>query len=86
LTAGAIVAQIVVRNLEEEVKQRLKDRAAEHGRSAEEEAREILRSALLVEAEPAPPLGTRLLARFADAGLDEPIPELRGTPARPAEL
>ena len=40
------MAQLIVRNLEEEVVQRLKVRAAEHGRSAEAEHREILRQAL----------------------------------------
>jgi antitoxin FitA len=31
-------------------------------------------------------LGSRIAARFADMGLDEDIPELRGQPARPAEF
>jgi plasmid stability protein len=39
--------QLIVRNLEEEVVQALKIRAARHGRSAEAEHREILREALL---------------------------------------
>ena len=39
--------QLIVRNLEEEVVQALKIRAARHGRSAEAEHREILRAALL---------------------------------------
>ena len=38
---------LTVRNLEEDVVRRLRIRAAEHGRSAEAEHREILRSALL---------------------------------------
>lgn len=38
--------QLIVRNLEEEVVQALKLRAARHGRSAEAEHREILRQAL----------------------------------------
>ena len=40
-------SQLIVRNLEEEVVQELKLRAARHGRSAEAEHREILRQALL---------------------------------------
>ncbi len=40
------MAQFVVRHLEDEVKKRLKRRAARHGRSIEEEARDILRNAL----------------------------------------
>jgi phosphopantothenoylcysteine decarboxylase/phosphopantothenate--cysteine ligase len=39
------MAQLVVRNPEEEVKARLRDRAARNGRSMEEEIREILRDA-----------------------------------------
>jgi plasmid stability protein len=39
------MAQILVRGLENEVVDRLKDRAASHGRSLESEARSILESA-----------------------------------------
>lgn len=38
--------QLVVRDLPEEIVRRLKERALEHGRSAEAEHREILRVAL----------------------------------------
>jgi antitoxin FitA len=40
------MASITVRNLEEKLKHRLKVRAAQNGRSMEQEAREILKSAL----------------------------------------
>ncbi|HEX4955172.1 MAG TPA: DNA-binding protein [Thermoanaerobaculia bacterium] len=40
------MAQLVVRNLDEELVKELKLRAARHGRSAEAEHREILRLAL----------------------------------------
>lgn len=40
------MAQLLVRNIESEVVRELKVRAARHGRSAEEEHREILRRAL----------------------------------------
>jgi plasmid stability protein len=43
-------SQLVVRNLEAKVVRALKVRAARHGRSAEAEHREILRQALLPEA------------------------------------
>ena len=39
--------RLIVRNLEEEVVRELKERAARHSRSAEDEHREILRQALL---------------------------------------
>ena len=41
------MAQLIVRNLEEDVVRELKLRAVRHGRSAEEEHREILRQALV---------------------------------------
>lgn len=41
------MATLTVRNLDDEVVKRLRVRAAEHGRSAEAEHREILRAALL---------------------------------------
>ena len=41
------MGQLTVRNVEDEVIRRLKIRAAEHGRSAEAEHREILKQALL---------------------------------------
>ncbi|MRH21335.1 FitA-like ribbon-helix-helix domain-containing protein, partial [Rhodovulum strictum] len=37
------MASITIRNLDDDVKRRLRIRAAEHGRSMEEEVREILR-------------------------------------------
>jgi plasmid stability protein len=40
------VASITIRNLDEATKQKLRVRAAEHGRSMEEEARNILRAAV----------------------------------------
>ena len=40
------MAQLIVRNIEDELVRRLKVRAAEKGRSAEAEHREILRQAL----------------------------------------
>lgn len=60
--------QLIVRNLEEEVVQALKIRAARHGRSAEAEHREILREALL-PAKPRKTLKDLLLAMPA-AGED----------------
>jgi len=40
------MSSIIIRNLEPNVKNRLRMRAARHGRSMEEEARDILRAAL----------------------------------------
>jgi antitoxin FitA len=80
------MAQLVVRNLEEEVKAKLQQRALRNGRSTEEEVREILRDAVKDENAPRPKLGSRLAARFRGVGLDDEIPEQRGQLARPAEL
>ena len=80
------MAQLLVRNLEDDVKAKLKRRARRHGRSTEEEVREILRSAVRHEGRSAAPLGTRIGARFAGTGLDAEIPELRGQPARAVDL
>ena len=40
------MAQLIVRNVDDDLVRRLKRRAAEHGRSAEEEHRHLLREAL----------------------------------------
>jgi plasmid stability protein len=76
------VAQFIVRNLEEDVKARLKRRAARNGRSMEEEARHILRNAVKSENQPARRLGSRIAARFGKASLPGELPELRGQAPR----
>ena len=53
------MASITIRNLDDEVKTRLRLRAAGHGRSMEEEARTILREA--VDREPEPENLTRFI-------------------------
>jgi len=45
------MATMTIRNLDDDVKARLRVRAAQHGRSMEEEARSILRSVLSTPAE-----------------------------------
>ena len=49
LLSGDSMSQLIVRNLEPEVAQALRRRAAEHGRSAEAKHPEILRGALLID-------------------------------------
>lgn len=44
------MASMTIRNIDDGLKSRLRIRAAEHGRSMEEEARDILRTALAEEA------------------------------------
>jgi plasmid stability protein len=62
----AAMASITIRNLEDEIKQRLRVRAAQHGRSMEEEAREILRR-VMGEAAPPRDLAAAIRARLAPA-------------------
>ena len=69
------MASITVRNLDDGLKRRLRIRAAENGRSMEQEARDILRAALEVEATPAKNLGTAIHELFrAYGGVDLEIP------------
>src|SRR6185503_16865171 len=86
ISTGGAMAQLLVRNLDDDVKAKLQRRARRHGCSTEEEVREILRNAVRQEDGAKPPLGSRLAARFAKVGLTADIPELRGQPARPARL
>jgi plasmid stability protein len=58
------MASITIRNLDDEVKRRLRVRAAEHGRSMEEEAREILRQVVALPSAPKD-LGRAIHERFA---------------------
>ena len=72
------MASMTIRNLDEDIKQRLRVQAAEHGRSMEEEARTILRTALTEAASPTN-LAQAIRARFAPLGgveLDIPPREL----------
>lgn len=76
------MASITIRNLEDDLKRRLRIRAAEHGRSMEEEAREILRH---VVTEPKAPrnLAAAIRARVASQGgveLDLPAREAMRDP------
>ena len=87
IATEANMAQILVRNLEDQLKARLQRRAKRHGRSMEEEAREILRNSL--KAEDALPVGfgTASVALFSGQGIGleegEEIREWRGFPLKP---
>ena len=62
------MASITVRNLEEGLKRRLRIRAAENGRSMEEEARVILRTTLYHQPPAQEDLASAIRARFAPLG------------------
>lgn len=80
------MAQLIVRNLDEDVKSRLQRRARRNGRSTEEEVRIILRTAVKGEGTTRVRLGSRLAARFGGEGIEGEIEELRGQDARPAAI
>jgi plasmid stability protein len=78
------MASITIRNLDDEVKRRLRVRAAEHGRSMEEEAREILRQVVGQE-KPAHNLAAAIRARVAPlGGADLDLPRREPMPEPPA--
>ena len=67
------MASMTIRNLDDDLKARLRLEAARHGRSMEEEARVILRDSLSRQASGP---GTRIRERFASVGgveLDLPL-------------
>jgi plasmid stability protein len=80
------VGQILIRQLDDDVKTKLQERARRHGRSTEEEVREILRNAVRDENEAPELLGSRIARRFAGVGLDEEVVELRGQAVTPARF
>jgi len=68
------MASITIRNLDDPLKARLRVQAAIHGRSMEDEARDILRSSLCREPSRRGNLATAIRARFAPlGGMDLPI-------------
>ncbi|MDE2994548.1 MAG: plasmid stabilization protein [Chloroflexota bacterium] len=76
---------ITVRNLDERLRQRLRLRAAQHGRSLEEEVHDILRATLGQEKAPVKNLGTALHELFKPFGgveLDIPPREPMREPPR----
>ncbi len=80
------MAQLLIRNLENEVKIRLQRRAKRHGRSMEEEVRDILRSAAREDEASAGGLGTEIASLFTKSGLKNDIAELRGHTVKPASF
>ena len=80
------MAQLIVRNVEEDVKASLQRRAKRNRRSMEQEVREILRAAVGAEPDGGIRLGSRLRDRFAGLGLEEEIQPLRAGKPRAARL
>ncbi len=80
------MAMLTIRSIEEDLKQRLRIRAARAGRSMEEEARCILREVLADGDEP-DGLGSRIHARViaSTGGVDLAVPP-RSAPRSPPDL
>lgn len=77
------MASITIRNLDDGVKQRLRRRAADHGRSMEEEARDILRQAV-GRSSPPKNLGEAIHRRFAVlGGVELDLPPREAMPEAP---
>ncbi len=68
------MASITIRNLDDQLKTRLRIQAAQHGKSMEDEARDILRAALSREPTAPANLAEAIQERFkALGGVDLPI-------------
>ncbi len=63
------MSTLTIRNLDDDVKARLRVRAAQNGRSMEAEAREILRQSVAIPARGG--IGTRIHRRLAGLGFEE---------------
>jgi plasmid stability protein len=79
------LSALSIRNLDDRVKERLRVRAARHGRSMEAEIREILTDAVTEPGE-APGLFEAILDRFGEAGGVELELPPRTTRPRAADL
>jgi len=76
------MASITIRRLEDATKERLRIRASRHGRSMEEEAREILKVALIGRGSADRNLAESIRRRFAAVGGVE-LPNMPREPMRP---
>ncbi len=83
------MATLTIRNLDDDLKSRLRIRAARHDHSMEEEARLILRDVLSVSenAEEQFGIGTRIRKRLRDlGGVELELPERSERPRVPENL
>lgn len=83
------MAALTIRNLDDELKSRLRIRAARHDHSMEEEARSILRDALSESEDTEEPAGiaTRIRNRLKESGgVELELPERSERPRVPESL
>lgn len=76
------MSMLTVRDLDPEVKEKLRRRAARHGRSMEAEARVILAAAVAAGDEPVD-LVASIRQHFAGTGLELELPDRKSTVQRP---
>lgn len=76
------MAQLLVRNLDDELVRYLKKRAGEHGVSVEEEHRRILRDALLTDSGEKSKSFWQMLSEMPDLGGDDLFERERKLPDR----
>ena len=79
------MAAVSIRDLDDSVREKLRQRAARNGRSMEAEIRAIL-TAAVVEDAPRPDLFNALTERFGRLGGVDLEPPARNTPPRAADL
>jgi len=77
------MAQLTVRNLEDDVRDKLRELARKHGQSMEETVRDILRRAAMRQEQPRSRLGSRIAERFVSLGCSGELPEQRGQTVKP---
>jgi plasmid stability protein len=81
------MATLTIRQLDEKTKARLRVQAAHHGRSMEEEAREILRSALSIVRPVKGNLAETIRQRFASfGGVELELPRRDAVCQPPADI
>ena len=79
------MASLTLRNIDESLKAKLRMRAAENGRSMEEEARKILKLYLL-QKRGSEGIGSRISRRFSEIGGVDLPDTRRSDPRRPPTL
>jgi plasmid stability protein len=79
------MGMVTVRDLDDRVKARLRERAARRGHSMEAEIREILAAAVLESAE-RPSLAEALIAGFDGVDVDLDLPDRSAEQHRPVDL
>jgi plasmid stability protein len=81
-----LVAQFLVRDLEDDICEKLRELARRRGQCMEETVCDILRNAVLKRKKSSAGLGSRLAATFSDCSLEGDIRELRGHSIQPPGL